>query len=121
MAKAPHPPNLRPARCCFTCARADFGDYYGRPSICWRESDSGAHVHVEPILVCDEYEDKLARPKAVVQVGQVVDYHSIIGGPITSRKHTITKIGNLHGVPVAWITGGSGCVAIEALTPHRDE
>ena len=46
-----------------------------------------------------------------------VDYHAIIGDEVTSSGHTIEAIDKLpSGVRVAWISGKSGCVALEALT-----
>lgn len=51
------------------------------------------------------------------QVGDVVDYQAVIDGPVTSRGHVITLLGSLpSGRAVAWITGKTGCVAIEALS-----
>lgn len=57
-----------------------------------------------------------------LKVGDVVDYHSIIGGPITSYEHTIQHIGYIgrerchNGTEVAWISDKTGCVALEALS-----
>lgn len=52
------------------------------------------------------------------RVGDVVDYHSIIGGEITSTGHTVRAVQMSEaGYPVAWITGKSGYVACDALTP----
>jgi hypothetical protein len=53
--------------------------------------------------------------------GDVVNYHSIINpqGPITSTQHIIKAIQpgpNNFGADVAWITGKSGCVALDALS-----
>lgn len=57
--------------------------------------------------------------KSPILVGDLVDYHAVIGGPITSQGHIVETIGSLNGgkTPVAWITCKSGCVAIVALTP----
>lgn len=55
----------------------------------------------------------------MLKVGDMVDYHSIIGEKITSRHHIITHIKptpNNYGYAVAWITGMPGCVVLEALT-----
>lgn len=49
-------------------------------------------------------------------VGDEVNYHSRIGGPVTTTGHRIREIGVLNGKTVAWISGKSGCVAIEALS-----
>jgi hypothetical protein len=54
-----------------------------------------------------------------IKVGDVVDYHSIIGGPVT---HPGLKVLNgpelLGGHPwVVWLEGHRGCVAVDACTP----
>jgi hypothetical protein len=54
-----------------------------------------------------------------LKVGDTVDYHSIIGGPVTSTGHEIKEIllmPNNFGRDVAWVTKKAGCVALEALT-----
>lgn len=48
--------------------------------------------------------------------GSKVDYHEIIGGPITSTGHVVRHLGTVCQQPVAWITGKAGCVAIAALS-----
>jgi len=53
------------------------------------------------------------------KVGELVNYHSIIGGPVTSGGHKIKHIEeepNNYGCDVAWITDKSGCVAMDALS-----
>jgi hypothetical protein len=53
------------------------------------------------------------------RAGDIVDYHSIIGGPISSHGHTVTSVGELpSGSAVAWISGKAGCVSVDSLTPH---
>ena len=64
---------------------------------------------------------KKKRSKASVEltIGDIVNYHSIIGGEITTRGHTITAIEyspNNYGCDVAWIKGKSGCVALRSLS-----
>jgi hypothetical protein len=57
--------------------------------------------------------------KQHIMVGDKVDYHSIIGGPVTSKWHTVQTVQlapNNFGRAVAWISGKSGCVALDALT-----
>lgn len=55
--------------------------------------------------------------------GDPVDYHSIIGGEVTSRSHIVTHVTtDAAGQAVAWLTGGEsppprGCVSCDALTP----
>lgn len=58
--------------------------------------------------------------KTRITVGYKVDYHSIVGGPVTSTGHTIRAVErrpNNYGRDVAWVTGKAGCVALDALTP----
>lgn len=56
------------------------------------------------------------------QPGQRVNYHAIIGGPVTSTGHIVLTTYPLgHGEVVARITGKSGCVALDALTPAIEE
>lgn len=53
------------------------------------------------------------------KVDDVVNFHSIIGGEVTSTGHVIESIlmmPNNFGCDVAWVTGKSGCVAIAALS-----
>jgi hypothetical protein len=55
-----------------------------------------------------------------IKVGDLVDYHGIIGGSVTSIGHVVTKIieePNNFGIRVAFITWKTGCVAVAALTP----
>lgn len=55
--------------------------------------------------------------RKMLEVGEKVDYHSIIGGPIDSKNHTILSFGELgHGEVVAWITDHRGAVCLQALT-----
>jgi hypothetical protein len=59
----------------------------------------------------------------MIEVGDKVDYHSVRGGPITSENHTVKSIErepNNYGCDVAWITGKSGCVDIDALSINKD-
>ena len=54
-----------------------------------------------------------------LEIGDVVSYHSIIGGEITSKNHIVEAIQyapNNYNCDVAWITGKSGCVALRALS-----
>lgn len=64
------------------------------------------------------------RDKINFKVGDVVDYHSIIDGPVTSTGHTIQNINYIPSATdrVAWISGKAGCVALDALTyPKLDD
>jgi hypothetical protein len=50
----------------------------------------------------------------------LVYYHSIIGGPVTSGPHLVRLVDTLpHGIPVVWLTGKVGCVACDAVTPAQ--
>ena len=56
-----------------------------------------------------------------LQVGDTVNYHSIIGGPATSVGHRIEAIENApnnFGCDVAWVSGKRGCVAMRALSAN---
>jgi|WetSurMetagenome_2_1015567.scaffolds.fasta_scaffold1246309_1 hypothetical protein len=56
------------------------------------------------------------------RVGDKVDFHSIINGPVTSENHTITHLEQRGGdrfcskYYVAFITDKTGFVAIESLS-----
>lgn len=51
------------------------------------------------------------------QIGDKVNYHSRIGGPVTSTDHEITDIQEMCGTLCAWITNKAGCVDCDALSP----
>jgi len=63
---------------------------------------------------------KISRPSYwMPREGDWVDYHSIIGGSITSKDHTVLSVGELSsGEPVAWISDKAGCVSVDALSPR---
>jgi hypothetical protein len=55
-----------------------------------------------------------------IRVGDMVDYHSVIGREVTSTGHTVTALypkPNDFGCDCATITGKAGVVAVAALTP----
>lgn len=60
---------------------------------------------------------------AWLKPGALVDYHSTIGGPVTSTDHTVESVEqqpSYAGRPGAWvvfISGKRGWVAAEALSP----
>ncbi len=56
------------------------------------------------------------RRKYPKEVGDKVNYHSIIGGEITSTGHEVKSFGEICGSKVAWVTDKSGCIDIKALT-----
>lgn len=51
-----------------------------------------------------------------IKVGDIVNYHSIIGGKITSFGHKVTAIEKRYGQWIAWITEKPACVSIKALS-----
>jgi hypothetical protein len=51
-----------------------------------------------------------------IRVGDIVNYHSIIGGKVTSSGHKVTAIEKRYGQWLAWITGKPACVSIKALS-----
>lgn len=54
--------------------------------------------------------------------GDIVDFHSIIGEPSTSFGHEVRHVWMSEaGYPVASISGKSGYVACDALTPAYPE
>ena len=56
----------------------------------------------------------------IYKVGDKVNYHSFIGGPVATENHVIRAIElqpNNYGADVAWLTDKSGCVDLEALSP----
>ena len=59
------------------------------------------------------------RPEWSFYVGQMVRYHSIIDEPAYTSGHKIKNIEIRHGRPIAFITGKTGYVCIEALSPEE--
>ena len=58
-----------------------------------------------------------------IEEGMIVDYHSIIGGPVTSTRHEVLEVypePNTFGTAVAKISGKSGVVDIDALSTAGD-
>jgi hypothetical protein len=55
-----------------------------------------------------------------IKPGMLVDYHSVIGGPVTQKGMIV-----IHGPSemcdhwVVWLKGKSGCVNVEACTPEE--
>ena len=72
---------------------------------------------------------RFRKTKAVMMLGgfylgEAVNYHSLIGGVVTSSNHRISHLlpeadGNFE-YDVAWITNKSGCVIMTALS-HKGE
>lgn len=60
-----------------------------------------------------------------IKVGAKVNYHSIIGGPVTLPNQTITHapwaLGGNETNIVVMITGKSACVAVDALSEYKEE
>ncbi len=60
---------------------------------------------------------KRERCPAWLVVGTVVDYHSIIGGPVTQPGMVVRHGPQMMcGSWVVWLTGKAGCVAVDACT-----
>lgn len=52
-----------------------------------------------------------------IKQGDIVDYHSVIGGEITSYEHRVESVFvSSSGSPVAFISRKSGYVSVDALT-----
>lgn len=59
-----------------------------------------------------------------MKVGDAVNYHSRVNGPVTSTGHVIQRIDpvpNNFGCDVAWISNKSGCVQMACLSPIMAE
>jgi len=56
---------------------------------------------------------------AWIQIGTVVDYHSIIGGPITKSAMVVREPAQQlpGGQWVCWLRGKAGCVSCDSVTP----
>lgn len=57
--------------------------------------------------------------EAEIKAGDIVDYHSLIGGPVTSEGHEVRAVQlvpNSFGEDVAWLRGWPGAVSMKALT-----
>lgn len=50
------------------------------------------------------------------KVGDKVDFHTIVGGRITSTDHIVAYVDKLCGMNVYWITGYVACVDEDNLT-----
>lgn len=68
-----------------------------------------------------KHKNKRWQMQPAFKVGDVVDYHSIIGGEITSTGHVVESICELNGNPVVWISGKPGCVSERALSLHKNK
>lgn len=51
-----------------------------------------------------------------LHVGDLVNYHARIDGPITSSNHRVRAIAVVRGRVVVWLEGKTGFVAFEALS-----
>ncbi len=55
-----------------------------------------------------------------IRIGMLVNYHSIIGGPVTSTGHKVTKLQILlDGRRFVWISRKCACVAWASLSPSE--
>lgn len=66
-------------------------------------------------------EEREGRGTIELREGVLVDYHEVIGGPITSRGHWVRFVGKIGERKVAWITGKAGAVDIAALSVAKEE
>jgi len=59
---------------------------------------------------------------AWIKIGTLVDYHAIIGGPVTKARMEVREPAQrlTSGHWVCWLKGKAGCVSVEAVTPHAD-
>ena len=65
---------------------------------------------------------KLGPKPTWIHTGVEVDYHEIIGGPITKPKMIVNQGPvEMCGTWVVWLQGNSGCVAVSACTAHVGE
>ncbi len=57
-----------------------------------------------------------------MKTGDKVHYHPLIGEPHTGTIHEIKSLGTIPSSqdPQAWITGKSGCVALDHLSLVED-
>lgn len=70
----------------------------------------------------DDLESQCSSNNVKLCVGDIVNFHATINGPVISHGHTITHIQlmpNNFGEDVAWITNLSGCVALAALSKKQ--
>ena len=51
-----------------------------------------------------------------IKVGDIVNYHSVIGDKVTTSGHKVIAIEKRYGQWIAWITGKSAFVSIKALS-----
>jgi hypothetical protein len=66
--------------------------------------------------------DEMPKQYEWVKPGVRVDYHAVIGGPVTRAGYVVKATGQLpSGAWVAWLERKSGCVALEALSPPPEE
>ena len=63
---------------------------------------------------------RTAKKPINIHKGDWIDYHEIIGGPVTQpRMQVISDPVMMCGTWVVWLHGKSGCVSTEACTPHN--
>lgn len=93
-----------------------------------RKGHTGTHQYKMQSLgtawnwVDENMDGKELMSDTTIKVGDYVDFHSVIGGPITLRHRRVYQTcDDFHGRSVAWISGKAGCVAVEALTPSQGE
>jgi hypothetical protein len=54
--------------------------------------------------------------------GDTVNYHATIGGPVSSRGHTIEQVDTLvSGLKLIWISGKKMCVSAFQISSKDNE
>lgn len=60
------------------------------------------------------------RVPAWLKEGVLVDYHSIVGGPVTQSAMRVRYVGILGNSAVAWLENKVGCVYVDSLSLSKD-
>lgn len=72
-----------------------------------------------PINDCRSFIPFMTKPE--LKVGDKVDYHSLIGGPMTTYGHEILKIMPISNILMAIISDVGWSVPVHRLTRTRDD
>lgn len=82
-----------------------YGDDFGSPSYAVLEE-----------LIIETFKDVVERDPPKFKSGDKVDYHAVIGQPVTSTGHTVVAAEISSEGLFYWITNKRGCVAEAALS-----
>ena len=76
-------------------------------------NDDNHETHDDYLTRWEEHE------YAWIQIGTIVDYHAIIGGPITKAAMVVREPAQQlpGGQWVCWLRGKAGCVSCDSVTP----